>query len=346
MTRRPDSGAAIVLGEAEIIARYLAPLAAGHPGALGLRDDAAVLTPPPGYEIVVTMDAVAAGVHFLPNDPPADVAWKALAVNVSDLVAKGAEPHAYLMSLAFPEPPSARWLTDFAAGLAAAQDAFAITLVGGDTDRRPGPLSVTITALGLVPAGRMVRRTTARAGDRIVVSGPLGGSALGLAVRTRQSRVAAWGLDADQQRALEAVYLRPDPRPAIAPILREYASAAMDISDGLMKDLDRMARACGLSAEVIAARLPVTEVVRAVLSSDPSAIVDVATGGDDYCVLAAVSPDDVGPFVAAAAAVGITVTEIGGFGQGAGVRLMDATGAVIDIARLGYDHFARLPRNS
>jgi thiamine-monophosphate kinase len=336
----------MVTGEAEIIARYLAPLAVGHPGALELRDDAAVLTPPPGYEVVATMDAVAAGVHFLPDDPPADVAWKALAVNVSDLVAKGAEPHAYLMSLAFPEPPSERWLTDFAAGLAAAQDAFAITLVGGDTDRRPGPLSVTITALGLVPAGRMVQRTTARAGDRIVVTGPLGGSALGLAVRTGQPHVAAWGLDADQRRAIEGAYLRPDPRPAIAPILRVYASAAMDISDGLMKDLDRMACACGLSAEVIAARLPVMPEVRAVLTIDPSAIVDVATGGDDYCVLAAVSPDNVAHFVAAAAAVGIVVTEIGGFGQGAGVRLMDGSGAAIDIARLGYDHFAGLPRKS
>ena len=154
-----------IQSEAGIIQGYLAPLAAGYPGAFGLADDAAAITPPQGYDLIVTMDAVAAGVHFSPADPSADIGWKALAVNVSDLVAKGATPHAYLMSLAFPEPPDAAWLAAFAGGLDEAQRAFGITLIGGDTDRRPGPLSVTITAIGIIPAGRMVARGAARAGD-------------------------------------------------------------------------------------------------------------------------------------------------------------------------------------
>ena len=167
-------------GEADIIQRFFAPLAAGFDGAFGLKDDAAAIIPPPGCEIVVTVDAVAAGVHFFPDDAASDIGWKALAVNVSDLIAKGAAPQAYDMSLALPDMPDDAWLLGFATGLGEAQRAFGITLIGGDTDRRPGPLSVTITAIGIIPAGRIVRRATAKVGDHVFVSGTLGDSALGL----------------------------------------------------------------------------------------------------------------------------------------------------------------------
>ena len=135
-------------GEEAIIQGYFAPLAEGFPGAFGLDDDCALLAPPPGHELVLTTDAMAEGVHFMPGDAPEDVAWKAIAVNVSDLVAKGASPLVYLMSLAFPTAPAAEYLGRFARGLAAAQTKFGITLAGGDTDRRPGPMSVAITAVG------------------------------------------------------------------------------------------------------------------------------------------------------------------------------------------------------
>ena len=147
MTRRNQGPDDPLRGEEAIIA-LLAPLAEGDPGAFGLKDDCALLTPEPGTELVLKTDPVAEGVHFLPGDAPDDIAWKALAVNVSDLAAKGATPVGYLMALSFPEAPSRRWLTAFAAGLKAAQTRFGCRLLGGDTDRRPGPFTVSITAIG------------------------------------------------------------------------------------------------------------------------------------------------------------------------------------------------------
>ena len=141
-----------VTSEEDLIGRYLRPLAASYPGAFDLKDDCAVLQPEPGEDLVLSMDAVAAGVHFFADDDPADIGWKALAVNVSDLAAKGARPIAYLMSLAFAEAPERAWMEGFVSGLQQAQDAFAIRLAGGDTDRRPGPTSITITAIGAVPS--------------------------------------------------------------------------------------------------------------------------------------------------------------------------------------------------
>ncbi len=149
-------------GEELLIAEFWAPLAAAFPGAFALKDDCAVIAPPPGTELVVTTDALIEGVHFLPGEDAGAVGWKALAVNVSDLVAKGAEPLAYLMSIALPAPPDPAWLGKFAAGLRRAQEAFGCHLAGGDTDRTPGPLSVSITAFGCVPSGAMVRRSTAQ----------------------------------------------------------------------------------------------------------------------------------------------------------------------------------------
>src|SRR5438552_6732719 len=173
----------------EAIIRLLAPLARGAPGAFGLEDDCALITPAPGTELVLKTDPVAEGVHFLADDAPEDIAWKALAVNVSDLAAKAARPLGYLMALSFPEAPTARWLARFAAGLQAAQASFGCHLLGGDTDRRPGPLTISISIVGEVEAGRMVRRGTARPGEALFVSGSLGDAALGLALRKNPALV-------------------------------------------------------------------------------------------------------------------------------------------------------------
>src|SRR6478672_5232842 len=181
-----------VTGEEAIIQGFLAPLARGFPGAFGLKDDCALLTPEPGTELVLKTDPVAEGVHFLPDDAPGDVAWKALAVNISDLAAKGAIPIGYLMALSFPTPPSSDWLAAFAQGLETAQQEFGCHLMGGDTDRRPGPVTISITAVGSVPQGRMVRRNTARPGDAILVSGTLGDAALGLLLRRNARLAATW----------------------------------------------------------------------------------------------------------------------------------------------------------
>lgn len=327
----------MITSEAELIQGYFAPLAKGEAGAFALKDDAAALAPEPGRDLVLTMDAIAAGVHFFPDDAPADIGWKALAVNVSDLIAKGARPRAYLMSVAFPEAPADAWLKGFSAGLSRAQRAFGITLIGGDTDRRPGPLSVTITAIGQVPHGRMVKRSGARAGDRILVSGTLGDAALGL--KLRGGGAPLWRLSSEHAAFLERRYLRPEPRVGLVPLLAEFAMAGMDISDGLIKDLGRMAAASGVGARLRADQLPLSTAGRAVVAHDSHAIEIVVGGGDDYEVLAAVGPDCVPSFIAAAADVGVPLTEIGSFEAGCGVTLLDASGHRLEITKLGYDHF-------
>lgn len=333
MSRPTDS-------EEAFIARYLAPLAAGYLGAFDLMDDAALVSLTAAEELVVTTDAVAAGVHFFPDDAPEDIAWKALAVNVSDLAGKGATPRAYQMALSFPEPPEAQWMERFAAGLAAAQRAFGLSLSGGDTDRRPGPLTVTVTAMGIVPTGRMVRRATAAAGDALYVTGTLGDAALGLFVRANDPKAEAWPLSAGQREYLRNRYLRPAPQTALTPPLLEFASAAMDISDGLLKDLTRLARASAVSAEVSIGALPLSAPARTLLAHDPALIASVVAGGDDYELLVAVPETLSRDFEVAARAVGVAITRIGQLGEGAGVRIEDDQGRPLSFARTGWDHLA------
>jgi thiamine-monophosphate kinase len=327
------------MSEEALIQGYLAPLAAGFPGAGGLHDDAASLSLPEGEELVLTMDAIAAGVHFFADDSADDIAWKALAVNVSDLIAKGARPVAYLMSLAFPEAPEERWLESFAAGLGAAQAHFGIVLAGGDTDRRPAPLSITITALGAVPAGRMVRRATAKPGDRLFVSGTLGDSAIGLMLREAPELAETWVLDAPSAAALVSRYLRPEPPLKLAALLREFASAAMDISDGLVKDLGRLAKASGTGAVVRGRDIPLSPPLRRVLAVAPERFGDVVTGGDDYEVLAAVPPDRGEAFRVSAAAAGVSVAEIGHLEAGEGILIDDPSGRPRKFETPGWEHF-------
>src|SRR5262245_48078833 len=176
-----DGDSEKVSGEEAIIA-LLAPLSAGFPGAFGLKDDCALLTPPPGTDLVLKTDPIAEGVHFLASDTPQDVAWRALAVNASDIAAKGAQPLGYLMALSFPSPPRLDWLPALTDGLSTAQQRFGCKLIGGDTDRRPGPLTISVTMVGSLPRGTMVKRTTANPGDVLFVSGSIGDAGLGLAL--------------------------------------------------------------------------------------------------------------------------------------------------------------------
>ena len=327
-----------ISGEDRLIAETFAPLAAGMPGAFGLQDDCAALTPEPGHDLVLKTDAIAEGVHFLPGDAPADIAWKALAVNVSDLAAKAAKPVGYLMSLSFPEAPTQDWLRDFAAGLREAQDRFVIGLLGGDTDRRPNaPLSVTIMVIGSVPTGRMVRRGACQAGDAIYVTGTLGDSALGLRLRSDVIGTA----DPAARAILEQRYLRPEPRVEMREALLAHARAAMDLSDGLVKDLGRMCRVSGVAAEVQAGRLPLSAAAKAVMAGNPGLDELPLTGGDDYEILASVSPEKTAAFEAAAKAAGVTVTQIGTAKTGDGVTVIGRDGRPMQLAHPGYDHFSR-----
>ncbi len=326
-------------GEDELVGTFLAPLAAGFPGALGLKDDCAVLAPSPGCELVLKTDPVVAGVHFFADDDPADIAWKALAVNVSDLAAKGATPRIYLMALSLPEAPEREWMARFAEGLGAAQRAFGMHLAGGDTDRTPGHLSIAMTVIGEVPAGKMVRRAAAQAGDALYVSGTLGDSALGLALGLDAGLATRLGLTADEAAHAIGRYLRPAPRVALAEALRAHARAAMDLSDGLMKDLGRMCRGSGVGAHVGAVDLPLSPAMRRALDAEPGRIRDVVAAGDDYEILTAVPLAASAEFEAAAQRSGIPMTRIGEITSAREVFVLDAQGQPIEPGRSGWDHF-------
>ncbi len=329
--------------EAELIGVYLAPLAAGLAGSFQLQDDCARIEPVPGFDFVVTTDAVAEGTHYFPDDAPAGIAWKALAVNASDLAAKGARPHSYQMALSFPEAPSHAYMSAFASGLAAAQETFGMLLSGGDTDRRPGPCSITITALGLVPAGRMVTRMGARAGDRLFVSGTLGDSALGLKLRRGDADAAGWPLTEPARAALVERYLRPAPRLDLIEALLTWSSAAMDISDGLGKDLGRLCAASETGATVWFDRLPLSPAARVVVDADAAQVEQVLAGGGDYEILFAVPPDRTGEVLAWAQRSGVAVTEIGEFKADRGVGIVGRDGVENLLAPGGWDHFAAKP---
>jgi thiamine-monophosphate kinase len=332
-TEKPSS-------EEAIIGEFWAPLAAGFPGAFGLRDDCAAITPEPGSDLVVTTDAVIAGVHFFPGEDAGAIAWKALAVNVSDLVAKGATPLAYVMSLALPQAPQRAWLAVFAEGLRRAQEAFGCSLIGGDTDRTPGPLSVSITAFGTVPTGRMVRRSTAKLGDAIYVSGTIGDAALGLALRRDPELARRCGLDVAARAHLDARYRQPRPPIALRAALLAHANAAMDISDGLVKDFDRLCRASGSGGEIDATAVPLSLAARTVVAAGGATLADLITGGEDYEVLAAIAPQHVEKFEQAAAAAGPPVARIGFIADGArGVRVRDGSGRAMAFTKTGWDHF-------
>ena len=292
--------------EDRLIARFFKPLAT-HPGALGLSDDAAFLTPPAGFDLVLTTDAIVGGVHFFPEDAAHTVAGRALRVNLSDLAAKGARPLGFLLSLALPREIGEQWLEGFAQGLRADADLFGCPLFGGDTDRTPGPIVVSIAMFGTVPEGTMVRRAGAKAGDRVFVTGTIGDAALGVMMRNGKR----WKLDEPQRQHLLSRYLVPQPRNALAEAVRIHASAAMDISDGLVGDFGKLCRVSGVAADVDVARVPLSEAARAVIAANPDAVESVLTGGDDYEIICTVPPAKAGSFHAAAGAANVAVSEIG-----------------------------------
>lgn len=316
--------------EDDLIARHFAPLAGE--GGLALADDAAVLAQKPGYDLVLTCDALVAGVHFFLEDPPSAIAAKALRVNLSDLAAKGATPAGFLLALALPAGPREDWLADFASGLRADIAHFVFPLLGGDTVSTPGPLMVSVTALGHVPARRMVPRTGARAGDVLYLSGSIGDAALGLQIRLGHFSSAAGDVLLER-------YLRPQPRMGLAPALLAHAHAAMDVSDGLVGDLRKMMRVSGVGAHVEIGTFPLSPQARQLIEHHPSALLQAITGGDDYEILATVPPPSAAAFEAEAAAAGVAVTRIGRVTAEPEVVLLTPEGAELDVPRGSYSHF-------
>jgi thiamine-monophosphate kinase len=329
-------------GEFDLIARYFAPIAAAFPGALGLKDDAAIFDPPAGSRLVVTADAMVAGVHFLADDPPDLIARKLMRVNLSDLAAKGATPYACLLTICLPPiylPGGAEegWIAAFAQGLAADARDYGFPLAGGDTTRTPGPLTLSLTAVGLAPEGRApLLRGAAQAGDGIYVTGTIGDAHLGLAVQ--QGEFA--GLPPVHRAALIERYRLPQPRVAFGQALAAVAGvhAAADVSDGLVADLGHICAASGLGARLQADRLPLSAAARAVL-----AMADVRarllSGGDDYEIVFTAAPEAESALRVLAREQGLELTAIGRIESGAGVTVLDAAGEVISLLQQGYRHF-------
>lgn len=316
--------------EFALIGRHFRPLAGE--GALNLTDDAAVLAPPAGRELVIAADAMVAGVHFLAEDPPETIGRKLLRVNLSDLAAMGAVPLGYLMTTAFPKGIEDGWIARFAAGLATDQREFGLSVLGGDTVGTPGPMTLSLTILGHVAPGAALRRAGARPGDDLWVSGSIGDGALGLR--------AARGQLPDADGFLAGRYRVPQPRVALGLTLVGLATAAMDVSDGLMQDLGHLCRASGCGAEVLADAVPLSDAARQAIAADPDLALLPFGGGDDYELLFAAAPEQAPAIVAAANAAGIAATRIGRFVAGApAARLRDAKGGEVALPKGGWSHF-------
>jgi thiamine-monophosphate kinase len=322
--------------EFDSIDRLFRPLAAGAPEARGLLDDAAVVPSRPGHDLVITKDALVEGVHFLPIDPLDLVARKLLRVNLSDLAAKGAEPYGYFLAACW--PPRCGWAEReaFAEGLKQDQEHYGLKLFGGDTTSTPGPLTLSVTALGWVPQGRAVARAGARPGDLLLVSGTIGDGWLGL----QAARGDLGHLEFARVEALERRYHLPEPRTALARLIREHAAAAADVSDGLIADASHIAEASGLAVEVRLELLPLSRAAKAWLEHrvDPVAsLADLATGGDDYEIACAVRPDRVEAFVRAADKAGVHLAPVGRFTEGEGARAT-FEGKPVPLQRTGWRH--------
>lgn len=322
------------MSEEDLIATFFAPLAGE--GGLGLADDAARLALSENHELIVTTDGIIAGVHFFADDPPESIARKALRVNLSDLAAKGARPIGFLLTLALPDSWTREWLAAFAGALGADARAYHCPLVGGDTVRTPGPLTIAITALGETPRGTMTLRSTAKIGDVIAVTGTIGDGALGLAVRhartasgkadTRvpetdvakpasgpEAAPPAWiaAIGPEHAAALLQRYLEPLPRNGLAEAVRGWAGSAMDVSDGLLGDLRKLVVASGVSASIDLDLAPLSDAAAAALAADEGLARQIFAGGDDYELLLTVPPGKYEALAAAARAAGCGLTPIG-----------------------------------
>jgi len=316
-------------GEFAFIARRLRPLATTR-SALDLADDAALLDPPPGRQLVLAKDAMVAGVHFLDDDPPGQIAQKLLRVNLSDLAAMGAAPLGYLLALARPKDLADDWLAAFCAGLAADNAEYQIALFGGDTVATPGPLTLSLTAIGEVPKGAALLRGGARPGDDLWVSGTLGDAALGLKVLRHELEVTA-----DARACLVERYRLPRPRLALGQQLRGIASAAIDISDGLVADLGHVLEVSGVSADLRADALPLSPAARDLPAARDSAL----AGGDDYELLFTAPPERRGEIEALSRRLELRLTRIGAIRTEPHLHVLDQAGREIPLSKAGWQHF-------
>ncbi|MCE7998058.1 MAG: thiamine-phosphate kinase [Rhodobiaceae bacterium] len=332
MERRGDAGA--MPGEFSLIEQLFEPLAG--PEGLSLQDDAAILSPRAGYDLVLTKDAIAEGRHYLLGDPAETIAKKLLRVNLSDLTAKGATPRGYLLSCAWSQETSFDWMRAFAEGLKEDQAAFDIALWGGDTIRLDGPSVFTLTALGEVPIGQMIQRGGAAPGDDLWVTGTLGDAALGLLIATGEF---AGGTQADRDHLIGRYHI-PEPPVTFGPHLRQVATAALDVSDGLLGDLEHLCRASKVGAEIVLEAVPLSRPMRACVGSVEAAFDYALTGGDDYQILFSASASVRRDIERYAAEAGAVVCRIGSVTNCVNeIEVVGPDGNPRPFARHGFRHF-------
>ncbi len=315
------------MNEFEMIERYFLPLTRGDLGALGLCDDAAILQIPAGCELVVTSDTLNEDVHFKAKENAGNIARKALRVNLSDLAAMGAKPLSYQLNIAFSAAPDEGWLSEFSSALQADNEEFDVFCSGGDTTSIKGDhISISITALGSVPAGRAVRRDGAKEGDLIVLTGAVGDAYL--------------GLKSSDYDGASARYRVPIPRIGACDIIREYVNAATDISDGLLADLMHIAKASGVGAEIDLDKVLFSKDVCHALDSGVVKIDDILTGGDDYELILAVSPDNLPILIHELGNIELNPMVIGAFkGDALGLSILNTKTHRIDVKSRGWQHF-------
>ena len=321
--------------EFNLIEALFAPLAREIPEALELKDDAALLSSSPGHELVVTTDALVAGIHFHTHDPPDLIGRKLLRVSVSDLASMGAEPYLYLLTVVVPPECEESWLERFAAGLTHDQETFGIHLAGGDTVSTNGPLVLSLTAFGKVPTGKALQRSGASKGEDIWVSGTIGDAALGLMAMHDDLKV----LDEQDRGSLRDRYLLPQPRVGLGAALRGIGSSCIDVSDGLVADLGHVCRASGVRGEVQFNCIPLSEAAQAALTIDSRFAESILSGGDDYELLFTATPQLRGAVLQAAGESGVDVARIGQMKSGSGVVILDAENAEIAVTTAGHTHF-------
>lgn len=321
------------LGEFGRIREYFAPLAGL--GSLDLTDDAALLDCPPGYHLVVTVDQLVEGVHFLPDDPPELIARKLMRRNLSDLAAMGATPRYYLVTSALPKSCDDDWVRRFAGGLTEDQHRYGVALLGGDSTSTQGPAMLTLTAIGHVAVGQEIRRKGAQPGDRVWVSGTIGDAWLGLkALRGEYPKLAPGHRDALVNR-----FRLPKPRVELGPRLAGLAHAMIDVSDGLVGDLGHICETSRVAASVELPLVPLSQGARELAAADPALLATLVTGGDDYELVFAAPPDADEEIASLSRSLKLPITRIGAIEAGAGVRVVDDQGREVPLAKAGWRHF-------
>lgn len=326
-----------MIGEFDIIAKYFAPLAADCKGAFELGDDVASLS---SIDAIVTKDLLVEGVHFRARDALSAVAKKALRVNLSDLAAKGARPVGYLLGCVWPLGVKEEAIAEFAAGLREDQDLYKIALMGGDTTAhlaKGAPLTISVTMIGTNGSAGMIRRSGAKLGDDIYISGTIGDAGLGLAALSGEIKISA-----AHKSYLAGRYQLPSPRVSLGGALGGHASASIDVSDGLIADAGHIAEQSKVAIDLMADKIPLSDAARSWLQKEAdsdAAFARLASFGDDYEILFTAPASRRRSIEMASQVTKTPVARIGTVAKGKGVRLLNSSGAPIGITKAGFDHF-------